>query len=236
MNTSDEPASPVRTEGGPGVQPHAHVGGTFLRVRKELRELWVFWVACLLVAAASVAYLPTVTNEGDQYLIPLILYGLFHATAVVPFGREFTTGTMPRLLASPVSRTRIWLEKVGALLIVLLSPVLVAWLLYQPACAHNQHLGCRDYGTLLAVAPAMAVCSGVLFSVLLKQAFTAFWLALLAPIVLVMAFPLLDFTVLKWLFGFSIIELLHNDLRPVIVIWCLITLPLGWRCFQRLEV
>ncbi|MFO1476347.1 MAG: hypothetical protein U1F98_06820 [Verrucomicrobiota bacterium] len=93
-------------------------------VRKEIRLVLPAFVAAvvLVVAAMSFEYLRTARGAAGAldswlYVQPLALLVGLGLLGVASFGREFSSGTLPILLAQPVARNRIWLLKIIVTLI-----------------------------------------------------------------------------------------------------------------------
>ena len=230
--------------GAQGIRcgPRCEARGSAIRVGKELREMVGLWVPGLLVAATAFA-LPTLTEsrDGQQiHALNAVVYITMCVIGVVPFGREFNYGTMPRLLAMPVSRTRIWSEKMAALAVVLLTIAVVEWVGFRFSLPEVTVIGRRARNELDAhmfIAAGFALCNGTLFSLLTRQPFTAFWLAFLAPLAAAVLVIGADELVWDPLLRVQLRTMLfHDDTRGFFVLWAAVTLPLGLGRFKRVEV
>lgn len=219
---------PVSLAVGTGLTGRSGWG---LRLRKELRQQVRGGVLALLVPGLLMML-------GEAELIPWAVGGYCLGCLLLgadAFGAEFEHRTLGNLLVQPVSRGRVFVEKVG--LVALLVGVATAnlWLVLFPqfrVYPFNQ-------GDLLevAVVGVAAVFTGPLFSLLSRSA--------LAGLVFVAAVPLTVMLVvmvvvqawqrwadagtyvpdawLNWIFGL---------LGPVYLVGCL---AWSWRLFRRYE-
>src|SRR6266487_3077 len=104
------------------------------RFAKEFRSLLLPWS----VAAVAAALLPllVLANEGAirwlhdlwSFLIGCVLFVLCASIpllAAMSFGAEYQQRTLPLLLAQPCERSRLWNEKMLALLVAISTPLLL---------------------------------------------------------------------------------------------------------------
>lgn len=105
--------------------------------------------------------------------------------AVIPFGREFGYGTWNRLLSMPITRKRIWWEKIW----VLSFSITTIWIvdlyyihdIYQTAFKHNVNWIYERanpiiiYQTSLLYCTLLAFTFGISMSLHSRQTFVAFW-------------------------------------------------------------
>lgn len=221
---------------------------TLPRIAKETREILPMWALACIVVWMGLLYLPDTASEAEVlFPIPVTLHVLFSLMAAAAFGREFSYGTMARLLAQPVSRSRIWAEKTVLLAAAFASVLLlfgaVMFASWGRLCAvHNWTVEDQwRIGEFLALAPlfsaAMVLCNASLAAGFVRQTFTAFWITLLAPIALVVGLVAIDEMFLHPLFGFTIhLSIFHNQLTPLVALWCAAAYPLAWNRFRRMEV
>src|SRR5436190_1759025 len=105
------------------------------RMRKELRALFFPW--CAAVSAALLGLARFAIGDADNptdgdlllfNLVELAFCGGVVLMAALPFGLEFQNRTLPLLLAQPISRSRLWMEKMLALTLAVSSVALIRWL------------------------------------------------------------------------------------------------------------
>lgn len=88
-----------------------------IRLWKEMRALFVPWLVAILLPVVYVGLL------RDSYvwfsLYPFVCGLSYLCMSALVFGAEFIHGTMPWLLSQPISRWRIWFEKMGVLALAL---------------------------------------------------------------------------------------------------------------------
>jgi len=121
------------------------------RWSKELRLLMPPAVGTLVIPAA-------LHNDLSELAVVLHCLGSIWMGATV-FGAEVEHRTLGPLLAQPISRRRIFWEKNG----ILAALCLAAWV--NTTASLEKVQGSTDWVILLA-APALAVCTGPLFSLL----------------------------------------------------------------------
>jgi hypothetical protein len=210
----------------------------------------------------------------------LIHYLAFLLISVSLFGAEFKHQTMARLLAQPVSRLRIWFEKSLAFLVIVLIVLVSGWFI----CGRSVPGLARIYQTmalkqglfvgpwypvtswvlcLLSVA-ALALANGTLASLFLRQTHTAFWVALVLPVVVFLLLTAADTLIVKAVFGVSVADWFQDqtlfgfalgDWQPgqtfskyerfpidfflsdaAGALWFALVYPLAWLKFKTLEV
>ena len=208
-------------------------------------------------------------REGWQRILPylaLLHYLVFLLIAVSLFGAEFKHQTMARLLAQPVSRRRIWFEKSLAYLFIVSVVLVCEWLIYRKlfrgiepmyqmaVSEQDVPIGPWYPGTswilcFFSVA-ALALASGTLTSLFLRQTHTAFWAALVLPVLAFLLLAAGDTLILNLVFGFSVSDWILNwfyfrsDLTFIdlclfdmgAVLWFAFVYPLAWLKFKNLEV
>ncbi len=91
------------------------------RLWKELRALFVPWLVAILL---PLVYVGLLRGSSVWYTLYPFACGLSYlCLCALVFGAEFIHGTMPWLLAQPISRHRLWFEKMGVLTLALGSAV-----------------------------------------------------------------------------------------------------------------
>ena len=147
-------------------------------LRKEARLLLPAWIAAL---AASTLPVWVVRPGFFQGMVAESLI-LFAAGALLlslsSFGMEMSFGTFPSLLAQPRPRLETWQLKIGLLALAMATVTVVAsfswWL------RGHVLIGIRCL-PLLAV---LAFAGGLWTTLLFRQTVTAFWFAILVPVLL----------------------------------------------------
>jgi len=197
-------------------------------------------------------------REAWQRILPylaLIHYLVFLLVAVSLFGAEFKHQTMARLLAQPVSRRRIWSEKSLAYLLIVSVVFVCEWFIYGKTLFRTGRLY-QAWDPMiswilcfLSVA-ALALASGTLTSLFLRQTHTAFWAALVLPVLVFLVLTAGDALILNLVFGFSLSDWILNwfyfrsGLTSIdlclfdmgAVLWFALVYPLAWLKFKKLEV
>lgn len=145
------------------------------------------------------------------------------------FGVEFDDRTLPRLLAQPLSRSRIWWEKmlVGAVLILAGggAVLLMLWLVLSKL----QLQGLR--GTLqgwFVLMPLIALATGPTVSLWLRDSLRTLWVSMALPIAVQMIVLML------WISAGGGVRGPHFAL--ILVPYCAVMLCLGYRRFLALEI
>lgn len=249
------------------------------RVLKDIRETWPYWSVLIWAALAGSIYLwldTTYWKTTDDWtvrfdwLVKVKALGTFLLfmnylcvllIAVTLFGAEFRHQTMARLLAQPVSRSRIWWEKTLSffliIFMVLVSQCIAFSVLWRIATAFGFH---AEFSRFRATASlyllvggwfcAVALASGVLMSLWLRQTHTAFWAALVLPpaaflvcysVDLFLLAPLLHVSPLGWIVSKTpaLFGKYSEDTTVffmVIALWSCVAYPLAWLKFKKLEV
>src|SRR5579859_1355719 len=113
-----------------------------IQLRKEARQLLWPWFAVTLGGLASLFYFsqgPSLWSPLDSLalLFPLGFFLGVPLLAALPLGTEFQNGTLSLLLAQPVDRHKLWLQK----WIVTLAAVLPPAILYLLAGYGNREFG-----------------------------------------------------------------------------------------------
>jgi ABC-type transport system involved in multi-copper enzyme maturation permease subunit len=144
------------------------------RLVKEIRHLAPGPAVGIVLLFALPPLLGTERLVVEFYLLYLAL-AVFGPAARV-FGAEFDRGTLERLLSQPISRRRIWREKLGSLALV----ISVAFLALQ--LARRLYLGSGPSAVDLVVCLA-AFSGGPLASLYLRESFLALWGSMSLPAV-----------------------------------------------------
>ena len=263
------------------------------RIGKELAGLRFYWIGLLILGAlawlaagtgpfglpvagspdtsarlspeaAMLAQGSFLKYESSLLVIVAILQVLvFHLIGALSFGGEFAHHTMARLLAQPVPRSRIWVEKsVAHLLIVVFALVgnlhiglkAIQGVEIWDAAFARTPIPIEDFidgltqpwfvfttcGALLSLA------SGPFLALTLRQTHTAFWASLVAPVFAASLFGLVDYSIIFHWVGFSITDWLNAALYGVFgefnlmaiftAVWFPLFFAAGWFVFRRLEV
>lgn len=230
---------------------------TITRIWKEIRAL-APWFAMIVVAGLAAivivdffprARLPGKPPEGlvffgnvDYFLDgvrafynQIFLYlGICQAAiialaAAALFGSEFSCGSIGRLLAQPIGRNRIWLEKTSVILILVLLAVLIDCALCQRMAAYiarvetfrppESHVSITAVQTFLRKGVMRFICRMLLIGMMtaataptvslwLRQTHTTFWATLVLPFVVLCA-VLGGVVLLDWLPGHFGTPILH---------------------------
>lgn len=200
------------------------------RLKKELRLLG----APALGAVVAGPYAAFVVHQGGTifhhptYFAALIaqLILIFLIASVV-FGAEFGLSTMARLLSQPLSRGKLWREKMGVLALALFLILLADTPLF--ACFFHDHRLASDLshqsllrqlldsglGGMLAVV-LVAFGTAPLMALYLRQTHTAFWAALVTPVFLGIVALFLDLTFVRPVAGKGSLDALNRVLWPVL--------------------
>jgi ABC-type transport system involved in multi-copper enzyme maturation permease subunit len=195
------------------------------RLRKEIRALLPFFALAPLLGGfaliAAYAFAPTseymhlfLRSLRDFYQVVLILLAVCSLVLVCfssaeLFGQEFKNGSIQRLLAQPLSRNRIWLEKLLAPLLLLCLSCLILSLVYfflragldrrasllpvESGIIHilneaKYRMGLFHLRSLfyLFTLGLVEVGTASWLSLTLKQTHTTFWGALVLPVLFAM--------------------------------------------------
>jgi len=144
------------------------------RLVKEIRQLAPWPAAGILLLFAVPPLLGTDRLIVEFYLVYIVL--AVFAPAARLFGAEFDHGTLARLLSQPISRGRIWREKMGALALVLA----VSFLALQLARRLFLDSGPSTFDLMVCLA---ALSGGPLVSLYLRESFLALWGSMSLPAV-----------------------------------------------------
>ena len=155
--------------------------------------------------------------------------------AAFAFGREFEQRTLGGLLAQPISRSRLFLEKLAApgYLIGLASANLVLLLNWRTPSAFRA----ADL-SIASVLLVMAVCSAPFFSIVSRGTLPGAVFALAMP----PSLWILEAVLVRWLEArVSVDWVLQGRLHVVVVavgmtVYCVSSLFLAWRCWSRLQL
>ena len=200
------------------------------RIFKELRA---FALPAGFMAAGSLLVLLISPIAAFAQLAAPVAATLFFVSAPLltasAFGIEFQQRTLSLLLAQPISRTRIWLEKLAPLLAV--AAVLGAWQIFVLAATGARHI--RPSAAVLYLVSV--VCAGPLWTILARStiggaAFTA------ASLLMV---ELLGGFVLQWIGFHEFKGVIFATSVPLTVLrlgYAALTLLAAWFVFTRLQV
>jgi hypothetical protein len=196
-------------------------------LKKEIQAL--AWPAAA-VMAATVLPLVWVALAGRGWPVQAALSTFVLGSAflvALPFGMELQQRTLSLVLSQPVSRTRIWVEKWGALLAILLVVASVQFIATRGAVP-DARVAVRAATFLLAIA-----CSGFLWTLVAGSTIggAVFSLAGLAILEMVSSFTTSRVTGLE-LDPFAT----HPALVMVRIAYAALTAWLGWRLFSRYEL
>ncbi len=243
-----------------------------IRLWKELRALMPYLIG-LLALNVAVWFLsswaldewvnPTYDTTNIHWIgnaIVLCVFVqllIFHLAAVNLFSHEFTYMTMGRLLAQPVSQNRLWWEKAAVLLIMSLIVisanmlVILAFDMRADRLAPLDGISQSRYIVQLVLpfagcSAALALASGPLMALLIRQTRTAFLASLVLPVLILTIFSYFDYTVIQAIFGKAFSDWANayfyrslgefNLMILFTIPWFLVVFPLGWLKFKRLEV
>lgn len=230
------------------------------RLKKELRLLGaptLVAVGAGLYAAYSAS---SCLRPYNNLVVPAAAIAqmlLAFLICTLAFGSEFGFSTMARLLSQPVSRTRLWREKMGVLGLVLLT-ILAADV---PLFAFYHHVKTVSgapvvtgpVGRLLDSGLGLGIFVGLvalgtapLMALYLRQTHTAFWASLVTPVLLAILAAFLDITFIQPLAKVGVFDRVNNALFPTLgdyglpLSFCLpyatLTYFLARRRFLNLEV
>ncbi len=154
------------------------------RLLKEFSALLPVWLV-----AVGLAVVPAqLMRDFDAFPLWLLLFGIGATLlSVESFGKEFANGTMNLLLSQPVTRRRLWNEKVLALLAAFV-PV-VGGFLVAMFWRSGSWLGAGDWDDAMIGLVAVVVCAfggGLCMTVFFQQVAAGFWFTVLLPGAIVM--------------------------------------------------
>jgi ABC-type transport system involved in multi-copper enzyme maturation permease subunit len=220
-------------------------------------------VAAVILCVHLLAYAELLLNADRHWpdtmnFLTTAQWVLFHILAVLPFGMEFQSGSMGRLLSQPMSRVHIWWKKVTPLVVfftlIILLNILINIFLYvvlETPIFNNRTSGgigsipgaymeWHQYSFLtmnchFAVAAMVAICGGLCMSLYTRKLMVAFWAALLIPFLINMAHSIYfaSLVPLDWLVN---IRMQFIILVALLGIYAAATYTLAYRRFMRLEV
>lgn len=163
-------------------------------LKKEIRLVLPAALAVLLLGV----WHPWFFRELDQSiaLAPAFIFLGMVLLAVDSFGREFSLGTFASLMSQPVDRRRIWRTKLGVLAaaaVLIYAASLASWLVRLHVGPGDYPLPSRVYQTAFhdtllrgSVAVLVALVGGLWTALFVRQVSAAFWITLLAPMLLIM--------------------------------------------------
>ncbi len=203
---------------------------TLLRISKECRALLPLWTVALLAIAAP-HFLGTDTRSIRAWAMFAYCAGCIILGAAC-FGHEFAHRTLSILLSQPVSRTRLWLEKMIVLgvmlsgLSLLFSVILTRhdFLLEEPRILVN---------TLMILMPAsIAFCTGPTLTLLTRGVIAGAALTFIFP----MASAIIALSVAAVRHGTDMADRWMPDYTFIFQsIYSLALLPLGWWILRRFQ-
>ncbi len=187
----------------------------WIRLAKELRELALPWIQAVTLSLATALVRP------GWALWVFALFAVHLACRL--FGAELDHRTLPRLLAQPLARARIWGEKMlaGAVAIGAGYGTVVGIL----------ELATPDppsFGTTSALAALVALATGPTLSLWLRDSLRALWASFALPANVYVA------SILAWTVASGVPQL--PPVGAVFVPYCAVMLALGYRSFLRLEL
>jgi ABC-2 family transporter protein len=190
------------------------------RLVKEIRQLVPWSAAGILLLFTVPPLLGTERLIVEFYLVYLVL--AVFAPAARLFGAEFDHGTLERLLSQPISRGRIWREKLVALGLV----IALAFLALQLARRLFTGSGPSAFDLMVCLA---AFSGGPLVSLYLRESFLALWGSMSLPAIWVWPYVLYltpgDFHVGSyWVYV------------PPVILYVAVAYVLGRRRFLTLEL
>ena len=147
------------------------------RLWKEGRALFPYWAAAMLVSLLCV----TMTGAPGLWILLAVLGE--SVLGAVGFGHEYAHGTMPMLLSQPLSRRRVWYEKMGVLGAALFS--VAAANVIVPFFTIQNLIHVPPAGVLVILGfPVIVLLTGPALTLLLKNTLAAALFAPLLPIAL----------------------------------------------------
>ena len=195
----------------------------WIRLRKELSALALSWSHLLGLALIVVllGLLNGILTLAAAYWL------LCFAVASRLFGAEFDHGTLPRLLAQPISRARIWGEKMLAGGAVILAGSGVLWLALWDRWQGVLGAGWELEGSYFLL-PVVALATGPTVSLWLRDSLRTFWASMALPV------AFLFWVLMLWALAGG------GATAPttgwLLVPYCAVMLTLGYRRFLSLEI
>ncbi len=223
-----------------------------LRLRKELKALAVPWLMVLVLGAwvQIRSRFQTGNAPGNLgfELLP-IFYALSCALlTALSFGTEFQTRTFPLLLSQPVTRARMWCEKLAALGICFGSVLLVVGgvILYQASkhyFSNGLELYPLDTGQMIlpAVVLVTMICSAGFWTLSAGNTIGGAVFTLAGLLGAGIGTQALDEAIQRRLLRNGILEWNANVWSVPLwisagILYSAVFLWLGWRSFSRLEL
>lgn len=158
-----------------------------MRIAKEVRTVAPLWILACFLPLVVLAFGGQAGPDYEEGL-NLVMFGFYACFAALlganTFGVEFSYHTVPLLLSQPISRRRIWLEKMVILAGALaLSAIAVLW--STESILAFLEVGTVDQRTLLEKVMTQPIPARLIFSLLIvAAAVNAFclapWLSLIA--------------------------------------------------------
>ena len=150
------------------------------RLLKEARQLLPAWVAALLLASVPMFLFPAHISVDNGFSMFAFAVGVV-VLSVCGFGREFSQRTFAMYVVQPISRERLWWEKVSVQAASMISVVcvfIVCWKTLATGAVPE-----KIPETLFATCVALVAFGGGLFlTLLLRQVLAAILLTALLPI------------------------------------------------------
>jgi ABC-type transport system involved in multi-copper enzyme maturation permease subunit len=166
-------------------------------VKKEIRLLLPGWLTVLALVILS----PWASPDPESRFV-LAVAALFIGMVmlgITSFGREFSQGTFPALLAQPVERRTIWRTKIGVLFsavtLILIVHFLNAELILRtileniPWSSASPSLIWNNFWWVIPTSFAVtlvAISGGLWTALLLRQIVSALWITFLTPLGIMM--------------------------------------------------
>jgi hypothetical protein len=161
-------------------------------LRKEIRLLLPAWSLAMAMSTLPIwARNGRILSQDFGATVGTLLV-FFAAGALLlslsSFGAEMSFGTFPALLAQPRPRSKTWRMKIGvlasALALVVAASVFSFWL-WKSIMLTYAYFTWREYACCLLSLALMAIAGGLWTTLLFRQLMTAFWCAILVPVLLV---------------------------------------------------
>jgi hypothetical protein len=224
-------------------------------LRSLIKKEWriIAPVAAAIICVHLLAYAELLLNADRRWsdmcaFLLMVQWVLFHILAVLPFGMEFQSGSMERILSQPMSRKRIWWKKVKPMLVffVLIVPFNTLLLSVVGVFAGAKiKYELFDYSLLMngyyLLAAIVATGGGLCMSIYARRLLVALVAALLLPMliysVLVGSYSVSYY--LGWIaynIGPSTYKMVFTFLVVLAMIYAATTYTLAYRRFMRLEV
>jgi hypothetical protein len=230
-------------------------------MKRYISKEWriIAQVAAAILCVHLLAYAELLLNADrfwphTQKFLITVQWVLFHILAVLPFGMEFQSGSMGRLLSQPISRKLIWWRKVTPIFVfftffILLNSLLTlsleSWTLaniswggwsgtYAELRAewHKHHFLRMD--VYFMTAAIVATCGGLCMSLYVRKLLASFWAALTIPLLIFVIFmlPLTHAHMGNWRTSDRMLLIIVG----FELIYAAATYTLAYRRFMRLEV